>query len=360
MIKNSPAVFAVGKTYQIMVEVQGEALVSVKIGKKTYYDEANGVMKSLLPVHRVIVPMKELDDEKEYVVCIRPVIRRKAYFTKTKEPFELRYDFRPVPEENIRAYHISDAHNRVKEPVEAAKAFGDIDFLILNGDVIDHSGKIQNFSNIYEICSAVTKGNIPVVFSRGNHDMRGKFAERFSEYVPCQKGKTYYTFKLGSVWGLVLDCGEDKADSDLEYGFTVACHSFRERQTDYIMKVIENAEKEYENKEVKIKLIVVHNPFTQQLEPPFDIEADVYRRWSFLLKEYIKPDLMICGHTHKHGVSFVGGENDHLGQPCPVIIASEPQKNRFIGGGFVINEKQIKVIFTDSNGKIFMTETIEK
>ena len=50
MLKTTPAVFAVGTDYQIMVEVQREALMSVRIGENTYYDESNGIMNSLSPL----------------------------------------------------------------------------------------------------------------------------------------------------------------------------------------------------------------------------------------------------------------------------------------------------------------------
>ncbi len=360
MLKTCPAVFAVGNNYQIMVEVQSESLMSVKIGDKVYYDESNGIMNSLLPLHRINVPMEVLDSTKEYTVCIRPLIERKPYFTETKEQMELQYKFNPVPEKNIRAYHISDAHNQIDNPIKAAKAFGDIDFLILNGDIIDHSGIPEKFANIYEICAAITNGNIPVIFSRGNHDMRGNFAERFADYTPNQHGNTYYTFRIGSIWGMLLDCGEDKLDANPEYGCTVACHVFRERQTGYIKTVIKNAQSEYNHESIKTRLIIAHNPFTQQLPSPFDIEEDIYREWALLIKEHIKPDLMICGHTHKYGISHVGSENDHLGQPCTVIIASEPQNDRFIGCGFIINDKQIEIVFTDSLGNTVLKETLKK
>ncbi len=360
MLKSSPAVFAVGNNYQIMVEVQSEAFMSVKIGNKTYYDESNGIMNSLSPLHRVNVPMEALDNAKEYTICIRPLIERKPYFTETKELMEFNYKFSPIPEKNIRAYHISDAHNQIDNPVKAAKTFGNIDFLILNGDIIDHSGAPEKFANIYEICAAVTNGSIPVLFSRGNHDMRGNFAEKFANYTPSQNGNTYYTFRLGSIWGILLDCGEDKLDTHLEYGYTVACHTFRERQTDYIRSVIKNAQSEYEQEDIKTRLIISHNPFTQQLTAPFDIEEDIYHEWASLLKEHIKPDLMICGHTHKYGINYVGGENDHLGQPCTVVIASEPQCERFIGCGFIINDSQIEIIFTDSLGNTVSREILTK
>ncbi len=360
MLKTAPAVFAVGNDYQIMVEVESESLMSVKIGDKTYYDESNGIMNSLLPIHRVLVPMKALDNAKEYTVCIRPLIQRKPYFTETEPELEFSYKFTPVPEKNIRVYHLADTHNQIEAPVNAANSFGKIDLLILNGDILDHSGSPEKFSNIYEICSAITNGSVPVIFSRGNHDLRGNFAERFADYTPSQHRNTYYTFKVGSIWGLLVDCGEDKDDTHAEYGFTVACHAFRERQTEYIKKVIVNAESEYELEGVKTRLVIAHNPFTYLQEEPFNIEADIYSEWASLLKEHIKPHLMICGHTHKYGINHIGCEQDHLGQPCTVVIGAEPQKDRFIGCGFIINDEEIEVIFTDSLGNTVLSEIIKK
>lgn len=360
MIKTSPAVFAVGDRYQIMVEVQSPSLMSVRVGQQTYYDETNGIMNSLSPIHRVQVPMEVLDEAKTYTLCIRPLVERKPYFSTTEDMVEFSYEFHPVPAENIRAYHISDAHNRIDEPVKAAQTFGRIDLLILNGDVINHSGSPEKFSNIYEICAALTGGCVPVVFSRGNHDMRGNFAEKFADYTPNRQGNTYYTFKVGSIWGMLLDCGEDKPDDHPEYGFTVACHGFRERQTAYIRSVIENAEKEYAHPDVKTKLVIAHAPFTRRYDPPFDIETDIYRQWTALLGEYIRPDLILSGHTHRHGIDHVGGEHDHLGQPCTVVIASEPREDRFIGCGFVFEDAQIRAEFTDSLGNTLSKTIIPK
>lgn len=360
MLKTSPAVFAVGNNYQIMVEVTKESLFSVKIGEDEYFDESNGIMNSLADIHRVSVPMEKLDNAKEYIVCVRPLIERKPYFTETDEVIKYTYRFNPVPNENVRIYHLSDTHNRIEEPIEAVKTFGDIDLLILNGDIIDHSGSPDKFANIYEICSRLTGGNVPVVFSRGNHDMRGNYAEKFADFTPNQNHNTYYTFTVGGIWGMILDCGEDKLDKSKEYGFTVACHAFRQRQTDYIKEAIKNAKNEYEKEEINTRLVISHVPFTYKFSPPFNIEEDTYGEWAKLLKEHVKPHLMICGHTHEYGIDYVGGKNDYQGQPCNLVVASEPQGDRFIGCGFIIDKESIKVIFTDSLGNIVEETVLEK
>ena len=76
-IKIAPAVFAVNHDYQIMMYTDDQCLMWVKVGDKTYYDEDNGILRSCTKVHRVIVPMEELDAAKSYTVCLRYIINRK-------------------------------------------------------------------------------------------------------------------------------------------------------------------------------------------------------------------------------------------------------------------------------------------
>lgn len=351
ILKTAPAVFAVGGHYQIMVEVERESLFFVRVLDTCYYDESNGVMNSLNSIHRVSVPCAALEEAREYTVCVRPLRERKPYFTETEELREQTFPFRPVPSAGpVRLYHIADAHNRIDEPVQAARAFGDIDLLVLNGDLIEHSGDPEKFSNIYQLCSRLTDGRLPVVFSRGNHDMRGNFAERFADYTPNHLGNTYYTFRLGSVWGLVLDCGEDKNDPRPEYGHTIACHGFRERQSAFLASVIARAEEEYLAEGVSTRLVIAHCPFTRRFEEPFDIEHDIYREWARLLREHVHPHLMLCGHTHVHGVFYPGEEGDLHAQPCPLVVGAEPREDCYIGCGVTLADTYTAACFTDSLG----------
>ncbi|MBQ9098878.1 MAG: metallophosphoesterase [Clostridia bacterium] len=358
MLKTAPAVFAVGNEYQIMVTTTKPALLSVLIENEEYFDESNGIMRSLSDLHRVSVPMDALDRAGEYILRLRPIIERKPYFTETEALVEIPFAFYPVPKENIRAYHIADAHNRISEPVAAAKAFGEIDFLILNGDVINHSGDPSKFDNIYEICARLTGGSKPVVFSRGNHDMRGNYAERFADYTPNAQGRTYYSFRLGSIWGVLLDCGEDKADDHAEYGYTVCCHAFRQRQTVFLHRLIAEKEKEYAADGITHRLVISHVPFAHRMAEPFDIEEAIYTEWSKLLREEVHPNVMICGHVHRLGVWEMGGSHDNYGQPCPVVVGSKPGKEYWAGCGYIFGREKTQVIFTDSTGAVLGEEII--
>ena len=188
--ETTPIVYAVGENYQILVPVNCGTLMWVEVGEKRFYDDVNGILRSNCTTHKMIVPMEALDSSCEYKICYRIVSERKPYRSDVSDVYEYRSAFYPVKEKGARFFHIADAHNRVEEPVMAAEAFGNIDFLILNGDLPDHSGDVKNFTTIHRIAAEITDGERPVVFSRGNHDMRGVYAENISEHTPTDEGRS--------------------------------------------------------------------------------------------------------------------------------------------------------------------------
>ena len=351
MIKFNPTVFAVENDYKIFIPVTGSSVMWVKVGGECYYDHSNGVLRSSVTMHKVTVPRDELDKYGKYTVCFREMIERKPYFSVTSDIYEEEFDFYPLPNDNFRAYHISDAHGAVAAPVNSAlsfeKKYGKIDLLILNGDVIDHSGDIGNFDAIYEICSLISKGSIPVIFSRGNHDTRGEFAENIADYTPTRAGYSYFSFRLGTLWGLVLDCGEDKLDTHAEYGNTNCCHAFRTEETKYIKNLTARKSEEYGNDGITRKIVIAHSPFSMKFEFPFDIEDDIYTEWCAALREEIKPNVMISGHTHSIEILPAGDEKHIHGCPCPVVIGGRPDKKsgKHYGCGLIFDGNGLTAVF---------------
>lgn len=346
-----PTVFAVKNMYQIFIPTEFECIIAAKVGDEIYYDDANGILRSNSFLHKVEIPMSALDKAKKYTIVCRKMIERKPYFPTSEEPFSVDFDFRPITSDKINIYHISDAHNMEEAPIAAGKYFGkELDLLVLNGDIPNHSGEIENFNSIYRIAYGVTKGEIPVVFSKGNHDTRGIHAEEFSDYTPTDNGKPYFTFRLGSLWGLVVDCGEDKLDSHEEYGNTICFHNYRLKETKFIKDVINNAETEYLADGIKHKIVICHIPFIKQFSDPFNIEEDLYCEWTKIICENIKPELLLFGHTHKKGIHKPKGEFDYYGyQNCDAVIGSEPhfKENKFIGCGITLDDSEPKIIFND-------------
>lgn len=352
-IRTAPAVFAVGDNYQIMVETTCPCLVWVRVGGESYFDDSNGILRSSRAIHRVTVPRGELDRAGSYSLCVRKIIERKAYFSDTEDVVTDEFAFTPVKAGRVLAYQIADAHNRIKSPIAACRAFeekyGEIDFLILNGDVLDSSQSAENFHNIYVIASELTGGGKPVIFSRGNHDLRGLDAENFAEYTPNRDGFTYYSFTFGDIAGIVLDCGEDKMDECAEYGNTICCHSFRKTETRWLEKLTAEGFGE----SAKHRVVINHVPFTWKLGGKFDIETEIYTRWSELLRERFKPELMITGHMHELFIDK-DGIRGRIPAPCLVMTGSIPKnvdgRELFIGSGFVFDDDGIHIVFSDSEG----------
>ena len=354
-LKHTPTVCAVKNDYQILVPVNTSTVLWVRVGGNTYYDDSNGILRSDTDLHRVTVPASVLDAAGEYTVCWKEVIERKPYFPTVGEEQSAIFAFRPVKKDPVRAYMIADAHGMFEEPVAAAKKFeetyGKIDLLILNGDILDHSGNAENFMLYYRIAEAITGGEVPVVISRGNHDLRGKCAEKLASYMPNENGNSFYSFRTGNLWGVLLDCGEDKNDDHPEYGGTICCHAFRERETEYLQKVIENAESEYKAEGVEHRIVVSHVPFTQIDHDPFDIEQETYGKWVRLLNEQVKPEVLLSGHIHKVYVTQPNGERDAYGMTFPTVVGSEVRtKDRYFAGcGILWEAGTVRTVFNDRN-----------
>jgi len=364
----APAVFAVGSSYKIMVWTKFPLLFFAEVNGKRYYDHSNGIIRSAHEIHSVTVPMSELDKAGEYTVGYRKVIERKPYFSTNEEPVSAVYRFRPVPKDGrVNIYQLADTHGNSVLTAEAGKYFGeDLDLLVLNGDTFDHSGNTANFAIIYKLCEALTGGERTCVFSRGNHDTRGVCAEQVERYMPTDKGRSYFTFRAGCVWGIVLDCAEDKPDDHPEYGFTNCCHEFRLEETEFIKDVIANADSEYNAPGVKYRLVMSHHPFTYIPRHPFDIEQELYREWSALLKENVKPQVLLSGHLHKLFYSPEGGELDNgIGQCCPVLVGSKPERDkkwqmtRYVGCAVTLDGNRLEWKFNDNNGNTDMSGEFE-
>ncbi len=359
ILQTPPVVYAVGQDYQIMALVKQDlpVVMWVEVNGKSYYDATNGILRSRRSSHRMTVPQSELNAAKEYTLCCHVVTKRKAYYTETEPLQKKNYSFRPIEKtENIKIFMLGDCHNRVNGPVAAAKYYGDdLDLFILNGDILDHIESYSDLDILYKIAGGVTNGHIPVIYARGNHEPRGALAEELEYYSPLRNGYTYYSFRLGPIWGIVLDCSEDKDDSHQAYGHMIACHPFRLEETEYLKSVIANADKEYNAEGVKYRLVVSHVPFMRGA-----FERDIYREWCKLLRENVKPHMTLSAHYHSLKLIRPGDKWDENGIPCTVVIGSRPGKgDDFTGTAIELTEKNAAIHFVNSTHKVEGENNIE-
>lgn len=360
-----PTVCAVENDYIIAVPVRVPVFMKIQIGEHTYYNAANGVRLSDTRVQLFRVDKPVLDAAGHYTVIYQPVYLRLPFYCAKGTEQTRTYAFRPLREQgDIHICHISDTHGRRKPAAQAGAFFGgDLDLLLLNGDIQDFSGTIDQILLPYQIASDITGGEIPVIISRGNHDLRGTAAQQLHRLWPTANGKTYYPVRLGRLWFLVMDCGEDKRDSHPEYSGSVACEPFRREETDFLEAVTDPAV--FHPEEIR-RFVVAHMPFSiRNTEPckgeeaPFDIENERYDHWCRLLNERVKPELFFGGHYHELTVLPNESPRNTRGLDCPILIGGRPgAREAYACTQLVLHEKSATVYFVDQNRQILQRQMI--
>lgn len=298
-----PVVYAVEDEYQIVFSTSDNAVGWVNIGGKEYYDLYAGSMKSADKVHKITVPQEVLDEAKAYSVNYRQMIYRGPFGGYLGEPRSQHYRFRPV-DSSDGLYHIaiSDVHEAVEAAAAAAAATDakplamdteNVDFIVLLGDLVSMVETEKDVQLANELAFKITGGEIPVIYARGNHEIKGEYAEQLYKYVGSKDQQYAYTVTLGDddVFAVVLDMGEDHEDDWWEYYETAKFDLYRQEQTEMLEEILE--EGEYEN--YRYRLMACHIPVVYVDKNGYFEE---FRNdWTDLLNQ-MELDIGLSGHKH--------------------------------------------------------------
>ena len=299
----TPTVFAIGKEYEIVLSLKTFGLCFLRVGDTLYYEENSGVLPSERNVAKIRVPQDALNTAKEYEVIFRGTEERKRYWSVFYPPVSQKFAFQPLEKtDDIRIYYLSDVHGCFDQAKAAAAYWGEqTDLFLFNGDMAEPMAE-QNYLRVLHFMGEVTGGKIPAVNARGNHDTRGRLAECYTDHFPADGKKTYYTFEIGTLCGVVLDFGEDKLDTSLEYDNSQNApeewlginrfHAYRAGELEFL--------KSLQPKKGKRLLILAHicpSLVTQKPGLEFDIDRPIYTAIAAEL-DRLSPTLMLCGHYH--------------------------------------------------------------
>lgn len=230
-----PVVYAVDDEYQIVFSSSAKSLGSVFVGGKEYYDLYNGSEKSSELVHKVCIPMEVLDKAGSYTVNLTQVVYRGPFGGILGKDISKTYNFRPVnTNDGFKYLSFSDIHANRKGAVKTASTVSDVDLLIIDGDTLSMVDRFWDANFVNRVCFEITRGEYPVIYARGNHEVKGDYAEELYKYVGCQGENFYYPVHLGDVYALVLDIGEDHDDDWWEYYTTAHFDEYREDQLEFI------------------------------------------------------------------------------------------------------------------------------
>ncbi|MDR1866067.1 MAG: metallophosphoesterase family protein [Bacteroidales bacterium] len=171
--------------------------------------------------------------------------------------------------------------------------YGKTDLVIFNGDMVDRmDGEQQFFDAFMDEAVKLFAGEVPVFYARGNHETRGTFHPYFADYFPSRNGQLYYSFRHGPVHFIVLDSGEDKPDSDVEYFGLARFDAYRSQQQEWLKKEIESES----FRSASYRMVIVHIPPTGS---DWHGAAEVKNKFLPLLR-HAGITVMFCGHTHKY------------------------------------------------------------
>lgn len=336
----SPTVFAIKNRYEILVNTVCPGQVYIEIGKRKFSSIRAGILLSETTFHKISVPQKILDAACRYKVVFRKTIIKKAYFSEFEEPVSETFDFVPVGDKTkINVYHLADVHGYFEEGKICADFFGDkTDLFIVNGDIAEVETE-NDLLNTAKFLGDVAKGKTPVVFTRGNHDTRGRLACEFSERFPTENGNHYYTVTIGSFFFIVLDLGEDKADSNPEYGGTNDFRAYRQKETAFLKRL--------RVPDGKTVIAITHMcpGEIQPPKPPFDIEKETYRVWNEELCR-LNVKLMISGHTHE--TALLKPNQAALPHSYHIIVGSALKDGVLTGAAITLEKEKLSVSFNDS------------
>lgn len=295
-------VYAVEDDYQIVFSTNDESIAWVEVDGVKYYDLYAGSMKSKDLVHKVTVPQDKLDKAGKYTIGAQTMIYRGPFGGYKGKVLTKDYSFRAVnPADGLDYYAVTDVHGARKGAASAAAAFESnlkqqgrtTDFLIILGDsysMIDSEYDAQ-FTNL--IAHDITKGEYPVIYARGNHEIKGEYAEDLYKYVGSRNQSFYYEFELaqGKVYGITLDLGEDHDDDWWEYYDTAQFVQYQAEQT----AMLENIISEGRHLGRDYTVVCCHIPI-QFVNSRHNHET-VKATWTELLNQ-IQPDLCVYGHQH--------------------------------------------------------------
>jgi acid phosphatase type 7 len=224
----------------------------------------------------------------------------------------------------------------------------EMDFVIFNGDFMSSFNDEKDLYNgVIDTSVALFAQEKPLYIVRGNHETRGKKARELDDYFSFPNNKYYYTFSSGSTCFIVLDSGEDKPDSDIEYNDLADFDSYREEQAKWLANVADS--EQVQNAE-RVVVFMHIPPYTNRKCGEWHGTLHVRKLFVPILNK-AGIDLMVCGHTHSY--SFV--PRNEAENNFPIIISDNTSRLELH-----IDESGIKAIRVDAASNILSGVAIDK
>lgn len=222
---------------------------------------------------------------------------------------------------------------------------GEQNFWFFNGDMVNYLQETEQlFPGFIDTASAYFATVKPFYYIRGNHETRGYSARELKKWFDFKNDLFYYSFDRGPVHFIVLDCGEDKPDSN-RYYYGLADYDL------YRMKELEWLKQEVKCdafKKAKYRIVMIHMPVIREEKQNWAMKFLADNFGPVLNSAGI--DLMMSAHTHKNAFYDKGKS----GFNYPVLVNSN---NTFVE--VVVDNEGIKAEVKGTDGGILNNYTIK-
>lgn len=307
-----------------------------------YFCTSNG-LKNVGTVHQVHLKNLVPNTRYRYRVYSQEVLKHEFVYVHygnvaatvvyRKRPLTFTTPGKPGPFEFAVVNDIHERNNVLKQLLGQAD-LPNAGFIVFNGDMINASmSEEQVFGGFMDTATALFASETPMYYARGNHETRGPFASAFAKYFPGIGGRLYYMFTKGNACFIVLDGGEDKPDSDIEYSGITDMDNYRTEQAKWLADIV----KTDAFKRAKYKIVICHIPPTDGWHG----NQEITKKWVPVLNE-AGVHLFIAAHEHRHRI-----QKPSEAIKFPVIVNSN---NNIIKAS--ISEKEARFRIFDTTGKL--------
>lgn len=349
-ITSEPMVIDNGEEYSIVFSTndEGSAYVEYTYNGKDYkvYDNVGGRLTAGR-IHSISVPYEHLRGN-TYKVSSTRVMEDFSYgsrrgSTVTSDEYEFTYN----ETDNQTWLVISDWHTMLDDAYAAiGNLQSDYDAVILLGDAspgVDFEQQV--ISNIVEFGGKVSGGNKPVLYARGNHETRGSYADDLA--VSLGIDEFYYTSDIGPYSFVILDSGEDKVDSHVEYGGMTDYETYRADMIQWLKGV-----------EVKNEKVIALSHAWQISTVENDLSL---AGWAEL--DRLGTRLIISGHEHSCRIL---GERDgyekQIKEAYPHIIGyldGGKTSGNYVASLMKLSESGFELKAVDKEGSVILSESFD-
>jgi len=303
-----------------------------------------GLVESYNTIHAINLKGLESGKEYYYRICSKVIEKFDPYNVVYGEVYKSEiYSFQLArSDDDISFFVFNDIHDRPESFAQLMQSPGNenADFIFFNGDIFNHmEDEEQIVENLLAPFSGISE-KTPLVFSRGNHETRGKFARHLEKYFNHGNNGFYFSFQVGPVYCMVLDSGEDKSDNSPVYAGLVDFDAYRLSQREWLKNEIQK--KKF--KKAKYKIVFSHIPlfYSNDWHGPLHCRE----AWADVLNK-AGIDLMVCGHTHKPGI-HPKVENLHN---YPIVIGGGPKVGNRTIMKIEANKNVLQLVIYKDNGE---------